>query len=266
MEENEKGMGLGELLHRAFIAIKRRIVLVLAIILIFVAGGTMLAYVKKPLYTASESATYKAGNDDASSYTSLYFRSVIEFCASGCVVDRANFYYDRFIKSSNVSLNEFIKKAADAQSDPSDPLYYDSTKRISSALITGNNLAVRASSGDDDVSYMLTISYTDASSTVAYDKLQILLGAIKDEVNISDSNGTRIYFPVNITIEDFGYRGATVNWSKSKVITISAVIGIIVALLAVYVINLTDRTIKDKKEIERITGVSLIAFIEDQEA
>lgn len=265
MEENDKGMGLGELLHRAFIAIKRRIVLVLAVILVFVAGGTMLAYVRKPLYTASESVTYKAGNDDASNYTSLYFKSVIEFCSSGCVVDRANFYYDRFIKSSNISLSEFIKKASDAQSNSSDPLYYDSAKRIDVSYITNKNLSVKESSVDG-VSYMLTISYTDASTSNAYNKLQILIGAIKDEVNISDSNGRKMYFPVKITIEDFGYKGASANWSKSRVITIAAVIGIIVALLAVYIINLTDRTIKDKKEIERITGVSLIAFIEDQEA
>lgn len=265
MEENEKGMGLGELLHRAFIAVKRRIILVLAIILIFVAGGTVLAYVRKPLYTARECATYKAGNDDASSYTSLYFRTVVEYCTAGCVVDRANFYYDKFIKSSNVSISEFVKKASDAQSDPTDPLYYDESLRINASYISNNDLTVRATSGDE-ISYMITISYTDVSATVAYNKLQIIIGAIKDEVNLEDENGSRVYFPVNITIEDFGYMGASVNWSKSRVITISAVIGIIVALLAVYLINLTDRTIKDKKDIERITGVNLIAFIEDQEA
>ncbi|MDY6367138.1 MAG: hypothetical protein SPL13_01275 [Clostridia bacterium] len=263
MEENEKGMGLGELLNRAFVAIKRNIILVLAIILIFAAGGFVMANLRKPLYTASERVSYQAGSDDASDVTSAYFQTVVGFCSSGSVIDRANFYYDYYVNHGyqNVaSLLEDIKNATEG-----DDLYYDESKIAATKWITRDKVGVIASNGNEE-SYIITIRYTDTTVNAAYDKVKIVLTAIENEVNRTDARGEGLYFRVHITISDYGYMGASSDWSKSRIITIATVIGVIVALLAVYFINLSDRSIKEKREIERITGTSLLAFIEDQEA
>ena len=263
MEENEKGMGLGELLHRAFVAVKRRIVLVLAIILIFAAGGYTIGTVRKPLYTASERVSYQAISDDSVDVTSAYFQTVKDFCRSGKVVDRANFYYDYYVRRPYDNVGQLIEDIKNATEGS--PLYYDETKRVDTPWIVRSKVGVSSSSGKEE-SYIITIKYTDSTVAVARDKITILLAAIQNEVKLTDENGEGVYFRVNVIIKDYGYMGASSDWSRSKITTITTVIGIIVAFLAVYLINLTDRTIKDKREIERITGISLLAFIEDQEA
>ena len=263
MEENEKGMGLGELLHRAFLAVKRRFVFVLVVILIFAAGGYVIAQIRKPFYTASERVLYQAGDENTSpNVTSSYFESVKIFCGSGCVVDRANFYYDYYVYHTD-SLKTVIDKI---EAGTDEELKYDTSKIVSHKWITQKNLMIYSSSATE-VSYMLTISYTDPSYTKSYEKLKIILCAIGQEINAPVEGSTsNKYFGEEIKIQDFGSYGISSDWSKSKIITIATVIGIIVALLSVYAINLTDRTIREKKDIERITGVSLLAFIEDQEA
>lgn len=261
--EQENGMGLGELLHRAYIAVKRRIVLVFAVILIITGGGAVIANIRKPMYTASERASYKAGME---STTSSYFRTVVDFCNSGCVIDRANFYYDYYSKNEYNKVSDFIEDVKTAVSDENNPLYYDTDKIVKEKYISEDRVGISASAANaTSVSYIITVRYTDANYSAAQDKVKILLQAIGDEANLQNDTGKK-YFGTEITITDLELYGYSSDWSKTKIVSIAFVISVIVALLSVYVINLTDRTVKEKNEIERITGTDLLAFIEDQEA
>jgi hypothetical protein len=255
--EQENGMGLGELLHRAYIAVKRRIVLVLAVILIITGGGVVMSYLRKPMYTASERVSYKASG----SMTSQYFQTVVGFCNKSCVIDRANFYYDYYAGHNYKHVSDFIKDFA----SPDDSLIYDVSKKVDKKYILEERVGVAASSSSATaVSYIFTVKYTDTTESDAYDKVVILLQAIGDEANAKNGDDLK-YFGVDITLKDLGSNGTASDWSKSKIVSIAFVISLIVALLSVYVINLTDRTVKEKSEIERLTGVDLLAFIEDQE-
>lgn len=267
--EQDSGLRLGEIIHRAFIAIKRKIVLILAIILVITGGGVIIANVRKPMYTAGERADYYATSsaESLSDVSSVYFNTIVDFCKAGCVVDRANFYYDCFIhRKTEQTLNDFIKEVEDAV--PGDPLYYDTSKMIDVEHILKNQISVTVKKSNNNTSYMLVVKYSDLDSGAAVNKVKILLKAIEKEANLTtDEEGTDYkYFGVPVVIQDWGDAGFSSDWSKSRIISISLVIGIIVALLAVYAVNALDRTVKEKAELERITGVSVLAFIEDQEA
>ena len=267
--EQENGMGLGELLFRIYLALKRRIILVLAIILVFVGGGTIIANLRKPLYTATQMVSYKATRDDVNStdMTSQYFQTVVGFCNKGCVVDRANYYYDVYANSSEFkNVGEFIEYVETHANDAEDFTYYTTEKISQTKYIEQGRTSVSATSSTADPVYVINIRYTDANSTASTDKVRILLCAAKLEVNSKNENGNSKYFGVNITLENYGSLGIASDWSKTRIISVALVMGVIVALLAVYLINLSDRTVKEKKDIESITGVSLLAFIEDQEA
>ena len=252
----QESLRLGELIHRAYVLIKRRIVLVLAIILIITVGGIAVAYIRKPVYTASEHISYKANGN----MTAQYFQSVVEFCDKGCVIDRANFYYDNYVKSGNKydSVDKFIN---DIQH-----LEYDATKKIEKKYITSDKVSVSASlPTSSSISYIFTIKYTDPNKNAARDKVLILFEAVKEEVNIKSGVNNK-YFGVDIILADLGTESISSDWSKSNIVILSFAVGVIVALLSVYIINIADNTVKEKEEIERLTGTDLLAFIDDQEA
>ena len=268
--EQDNGLRLGELIKSAFRTLKRNIVLILAVILLVTGAGVALAYAKKPTYTATQSAIYMAegyennsGKD--SEYTSAYFDTFIKFCNQGCVVDRANFYYDYYVKHQFTDVDEFID-AVSMVNSTEDELYYDATTdRVTTKYISEGNISVSASASDSQtVSYMVGIKYRDASTALAKDKVKILLCAIENEANLVNEYGQKKYFGVNVSVKDYEYNGVSSDWSKSKVIVIAFILGVILSMLAVYVVSLMDRTLRDKDDLERLTGSDLLAYIESK--
>lgn len=268
--DQDNGLRLGELLKNAFRTLKRNIVLILAVILLITGAGVVLSYAKKPTYTATQSAVYKAEGVNTSSredseYTSAYFETFVKFCNQGCVVDRANFYYEYYITHQYKNVDEFID-AVEIVSGEDDPLYYDaSTDRVSTKYISEGNISVSASPSDSQtISYMVGVNYKDASPTLAKDKVKILLCAIENEANLTNELGQKRYFGVNVSVKDYEFKGVSSNWSKSRIIIIAFVLSLVVAALAVYVVNLMDRTLRDKDDLERLTGCDLLAYIESK--
>ncbi len=266
--EQENGMALGELIKKAYLALKRNILLVLAVIVLITGAGVVVAYTKTPTYTATQSAVYKAegegtGSKENSEYTSAYFETFVNFCNQGCVVDRANFYYDYYAKHQYKSVDEFIDSVNTVVSEE-DPLYYNAaTDRVSASYINGGNISVSASDTDSQtVSYMVGVNYKDATPTLARDKVKILLCAIEKEANLTNESGQKMYFGVNVSVKDYEYKGVSCDLSKSKIIIIAAVLSVVAAALAVYVVGLMDRTLRDKEELEKLTGCAVLAFIE----
>lgn len=255
--EQENGMGLSELLHRAYIAVKRRFVLVLAVILIITGGGAVIANVRKPMYTSYERVSYKASGN----MTSQYYQTVVGFCNKPCVIDRANYYYDYYVSNGYKKVSDFIGEIDSVKEN------YDASKVVATKYILEERVSVSASSSSSTTpSYIFTIGYTDPSGDKSSDIVKILLQAIVHEINAENFEGKN-YFGVEITLIDLDSMGLpSSDWSKSKIISVAFVISIIAAFLAVYVINLADRTVKEKSDIERLTGVDLLAFIEDQGA
>ena len=51
---------------------------------------------------------------------------------------------------------------------------------------------------------------------------------------------------------------------KNNIVLIFAVIGLIASLILIYLINVLNRSVRTREELERITGVGLLAYIADQ--
>ena len=253
--EQENGIRLGELLQRAYIAVKKRIILVLAVIFILTAGGAVIAYIRKPMYTASERVSYKA----ADNMTDQYFQTVVGFCNKGCVIDRANFYYDYYLNSGKKynKVEDFLQDIAYIE--------YDASK-TTGRYISAESVSVSASSPNStQKSYIFTVKYKDADANAARDKVLILIQALGDEVSVKNGEAGK-YFGVTISINDLGLDSILSDWSKAKIVFIAFIVGVVAAFFSVYVINIADSTVKEKGEIERLTGVDLLAFIDDQGA
>ncbi len=98
--------------------LKWDIIIALAIILAFTGVGFMYAYIDKPTYSVSELALYKAkileSQDSPYDYTATksYLDTVADFCSSGVVLERANYYYDNYLqnKSKYQSVDDYVKE------------------------------------------------------------------------------------------------------------------------------------------------------------
>ena len=117
IDENEEGS-----IIRSILVIAKRNILFIILLVILSAGiGAIVAYLKKPVYTATNVVTFTAtsNNNEQVSITSnndfmhLNYQSVIRFCGSDVVADRADFYYANLLKERNtnaeLSVNEYVK-------------------------------------------------------------------------------------------------------------------------------------------------------------
>ncbi len=114
MEEKVNKRGF---FNRLLALLKKNLIVVLSVIVGFVAVGFMYAYLEKPTYTVQELALYKAkileSKDSPYDYTAskAYLDTVSDFCRSGVVLERANYYYEDYLnnKSKFSSVDDYVK-------------------------------------------------------------------------------------------------------------------------------------------------------------
>ena len=130
-------------------------------------------------------------------------------------------------------------------------------------------------SGDVSIDYdfkaeslIFDVCYTDKDKTSIANKIKVLVAAINDEAHViknNDISGTAVqykYFKnVKVVLEDMSLRGISVNDARKSTVLKFALIGLAVGALAVYIICMADRTVKDKDELESITETSVLAYI-----
>ena len=113
---NGKKEGLD--LKSFFEILRRYIVVIICVVAASAAVGTAAAYLRKPSYTASELVNYVAiieGDTTATKNNSAmttYLATVVDFCDTGIVVDRANYYYEKYLDeyaAQGKTLGEFIE-------------------------------------------------------------------------------------------------------------------------------------------------------------
>ena len=95
------------------------------------------------------------------------------------------------------------------------------------------------------------------------DKVRILALAADDEVSESD-----IFINLETSLVELVSSRNDIEIIKStekeQIIIISCVLGVIVALILVFVLNSLDKTVKHKEELEEISKVPVLSFIEEQ--
>lgn len=251
--------------------LRRNIILLVSVIVIVTLIGVGYAKTQEPDYTAKETVFFKAQDakyDNTINNINImqaFVETIMDFCDEGVVVDRADCYYEdymkEFYKPANVdyTVDKYIQEMdiEEAYSGASANLnHYDSSK-ISVVA------ASESSSGRKPFSF--TVTYTADNRELAIDKVKLLVKALKDECVAVEENGQLKYFNgVNVEIIDEGLESVTTNVSTVKTVLLFFALGIVASLIVVFAKHFLDNTIKTKEELERITGASVITVIDTQ--
>ncbi len=294
MEKEQSIQKETSLIRNILFVLKKNLFLILAIIFITTSLGIGYSFIKKPKYTAGVKVNfYIEGNTTtAINEMRLYIDTIVDFCGQGVVVDRANAYYLEWIENyqqdyyaQNKTIEEFYKEFATPikqitykPSGEIDSIEYNNifnkyerpnssqpgTLKDESFLSVGE-ISTKTAKNEQATNWVYTVSYTDANRLDAVEKVFILVLAYKHELywnNDLGSKGVEQYFTgLAVNIDSLGIDGVVSSVSKTKITIIAFAIGVALAFLVVYIRNMLDNTIKDKDELERITGAEVLASI-----
>ena len=267
MEEQRINDNGGGFIREALYVLRRNLILMLAVVLIVTAVGIVFANVRKPNYTASVRMSFRAELVDKSTSQVVhninamraYIDTVVDFADEGVVVDRANYYYTRYLdeKAKGTKLSEFISKI-----DEFAP--YNAYIPVDDAYFTSGGVGVATKVSDGVTQFVFSIRYADKNATVAREKTEILACAYAKEVCSKALDGQLYFADLNIKLDNLGYEGTSIDINKVMIIVIAFVLGVFLAIAVAYIKNLLDNTVKSKEDLERTTGVKVLTAINYQ--
>ena len=277
MDEQKNVKMHSNLIRDIFFVIRRNIILALAVIILVSGLGVGYSYLRKPNYVASNRVNFSIDGGTTASINEIrqYVDTVVDFCDEGVVLDRANAYYSFYIDGKNEGEYQDIKEFYNTyeqvdDKNPSSNLIFNNYDR--EATLKDENFLVASAVSTETIknqeatNWVFKVKYTDKNEQDAIEKIHILILAYKHEIiDGGDENGQQNpYFSIQVKISNLGLDGVSKDVSKSKIIIISVVIGFALSLLVVYLKNLLDNTVKDKEDLERLTGVAVLGFITDR--
>ena len=223
--ENEKSFPFFKILLKNLLLI---ILTTILCALLFLGYSVMKV---PPTYTASRSLILRTEIDSSSSQSQTANQATL--------AKRYLPTVEKLIKSPEL-LDEaevnFLKK------------YEGSTERLSKG-------AINVSYGEK--SLIFSISYTDLSEDLAKKKLEVLIDTFSQSTVVSQG-----IMAENVK---FIHTQKNTDISKSTVYVkyalIGAVVGAVISVVIALVVYALDNTVRDKKEFEELTGVSVIAYI-----
>lgn len=260
MTEDKKNIDLKSF----FEILKRYAAVVIGVIVAATAAGIATAFIKKPVYTATELVNYYAiieGDTTATKNNTAmtaYLATVVDFCDTGIVVNRANYYYGKFIeaRTNGTTLEEFMSGVRE-KDDYAEKLAAGEAFFQTQYVIAENVSSVHEDA--DTVSiYSFNVSYKDENAAAAKEKLRILLLAYDLEL--------RDYFLqlktyVTETAESVDDIHVAASFSKKTIVLVFVIAGIVLGVAAAYVCYISDGRIRSKEELEKITGTKLLGYI-----
>ncbi len=250
-----------------FLLLRKYFALIVAVAIAACFVGFAFAKLRTPTYTAQETITYNvsssSGYYDTSSVNTqmAYYETMIDFCKTGKVLDRANDYYADFLKfrttDNKQDIDEFFNEKQNEE------YVYDANNRPE-AFISSDTVTVKNKDSDDNVNIVICVE--NVSDETAKKLVRIYAFAIKMEAKESFGG-----INVNVTerIPDgSGIEFITVNkdLSTMKILIIFGIIGVVLGFAVACLLQITDTSVGNAEELYRITGVSLLSSIEKQEA
>ena len=274
-EEKDQEFTLRDVIN----VLRKNLILIISIILICVALGGVYSKVRKPYYIATEHVNYRAQLNASSNLGDTVSNinimdsllgTVKDFCKQDVVLLRANYYYKNYanwkfennVGSDAVSVRQALDDyAKELEQNDNYNLLIDT--EIS--YIVPGNITITSTSGSQ-LEFYFSLSYKDETPLLAEEKVRILSLAYAREIQSSSADNSSSYFGgIDIKLTDLGCYGCSVDMSTTKILIIFTLVGIVLALLCVYLKILFDNTIKDKETVERLTGANFLAYIHDQE-
>lgn len=267
-KEEKKNTSVSTSIRNFIDTLKKRFVIVIAIIVVACGAGVAASYIRKPNYVASRDVTITVDQATIKDEVNIMIGivdTVADFCTQGNVVDRANFYYVQYLNSGK-TLDEFCDSLDLYDIYPTDEDAIEDMNKKTDRKIFKENISVDTTVTDNSTDFYFVIKYTDSQPDKAAEKVRLIVKALNNEVNekVID-NGTEVgkYFPkAEVKIHDLDHEGAPVpDVSKTKIIVIATVAGVALAVVVIYLISILDNTVKTKEDLEEATGVKLLASV-----
>ena len=275
--KNSKGLSIGTI----WFLIKKYFILMFVIVFLSAGTGYVVAKMRTPVYSISETVNFKTMNGETNTTSAInvqfaYAQTVIDFCKTGKVMDRANFYYNEFLNSDYENVDDYIEAVKGRLLDyvnPSnnyliescvDPNYsVDKLEGIRSYFNASNVSSTTLDSKNTQTTFKITIkktAETDLNEDYEDIKARIKIYTMACDIEARDSfgDGNSYIIPINL---DRMYS----NVSKRQTTMYAGIIGVILAVAVVFVLYLLDATVKDSETLVRLTGTNVLAFIADQE-
>ena len=280
-QENQKG----SLIVSILFAIRKNIILILAIIFITTSLGLGYSYIKKPNYTASVRVSFSIDGNTTATINEMrvYIDTIIDFCGQGVVVDRANAYYIEWIDkyqqdyyAQGKTVEDFFEKYATPkkQGETDYNTIFRNYQRPNSSqpgtlkdevFISSGAISMQTAKTDNATNWVYTVGYTEGEQMDAFEKVYILVLAYKHELYWDSElgkQGVEQYFTgLSVNIDSLGFDSISPDLSKTKIVIIAFLIGAVIAFAVVYIRHMLDSTVRDKDEFERLSGTQVIGTI-----
>jgi capsular polysaccharide biosynthesis protein len=240
--------------------LKKNILWMLIIVIVATAVGVSWAYVRKPKYIAKQEINYYVKENVANPSQSneintmnKYVLTMVEFCKTEKVLDLANAYYVMY-KQSGQDLKTFLATEKVA-TKPS--VQYRGEGSHYSAANVGTYFYEKDATNYE---FFFEISYQEANLTAAQEKVQILaLACYKEAQDLVPG--------ITTYLEALGFDASnyTLDLSKTRIVILAVAIGVVLSIAFVFIKNMFDSTLKTKEDLEKITGASVFACIDDRD-
>lgn len=130
-------------------------------------------------------------------------------------------------------------------------VYGDKNDKISAGALKVNN----------DTGMILTISYSDYDPDVAAKKLDAYIEAASQEIQAEDKNYVTADSVEFTSIDSVARTSVSVGFFKY--VLIGVIGGAAIGFLIAFLVYLLDSTVNTNTELERLTGVMVVAYIDD---
>ena len=283
---NNKGISFTDI----FFILRAHLVLIIFITVLFGAGGFAYSKVRKPVYTAGVDVSFNTKMFDekdesensvnqvsSTNYLFAYLDTAVGICKSGEVLDRANVYYSFYLKAKSeqpdLTIDGFVKTLNDAYTEDArvaraeipgyevnEALETKWRNKFYTASNVGTNYSSSKNGGDTVIYFRLWVR--NLNSSVAKEMARIYAVAADVSLNqiLDLGKGTA---GLNDLAGGLGGVSAYSDMSPRNIIVIALVLGFVVSLVVVYLLYLADNTVKSKELLEKLTGVNVIAYLDD---
>ncbi len=273
MAENQNTTVENNFLKDFLSKILSNIVLVIVIIALSVGCGVGYSYIKTPTYTAKVNINYtvelNSNPVDNISIMKDMMQSVVDLSVTEIVLEEANYLYDRYQSQHEVqtvnSVDEFIINVKENKNDAVLDFNIDNPNLVDVEYYSLDKVKSKSLGETDSTTgpqYIFTLSLSDLTREEAVEKVRILA--------LAGSRVAREFFDGYVTVleelvKDSSGVSVSSDISVKKNVLLAFLIGLTLSIALIYLKDLLNNTAIDKNEIEKITGASVIAFIEDQE-
>ena len=265
--------------------LRKNIALMLAVFFIILGVGAVYTLAVNEGYTAQELVVLDIKNkvvdgtqEEVSDLTrpnvntiSKWRHTIFDFCDSGVVLDRANYYYSEYKKSLEAGYVEKVDEFVDGLSSLiADSKVEKYNLQTSPVVYSASKIEITGVETDDIEGFgTFLVNYVDDNKADARDKVRILVLAISEEVQVQaevDGKLESKYFGgMQVYINTYGVHNTFPNKKIFANVIVTVLLGAVLAFVSVYLKTVLDNTIKAKEDLEKITGAFVLSAIENKE-